>query len=81
MNSNPKLKLNMSSRKPTLDSLFPTPAAPPDLAAPARWSGITPKTVEVLKRVLKDNHERWHIFFNDRGFHKYVYILSYLGNY
>ena len=54
------------------DFLFPTPAAPPNLAAPARLSGITPQTTEALKRVLGDNYERWHIFSNDRGFHKYV---------
>ena len=36
------------------DFLFPTPAAPPNLAAVARLSGITPQTVEALKRVLKD---------------------------
>lgn len=56
------------------DFLFPTPAAPPNLAATARLPGITPQTVEALKRVLKDNHERWHIFFNDRRFHKYVFV-------
>ena len=60
------------------DFLFPTPAAPPNLAAVARLSGITPQTVEALKRVLKDNHERWHIFFNDRRFHKYVYASLFL---
>ena len=35
----------MSSGKPILDSLFPTPAGPPSHIAPARWSGITPKSV------------------------------------
>jgi len=72
----------MALGQPSLDSLFPTPSTPPSLSAPARWSGITPQTVEVLRKVLKDNHERWHIFFNDRGFHKYVYafILSNLAD-
>ena len=72
---------NMSSDRSTFDSLFPTPAGPPVLAAPARWPGITPKSVEVLKKVLKDNHERWHIFFNDKGHHKYVRVLSYQDHY
>lgn len=67
----------MSSGKPTLDSLFPTPARPPSRIAPARWPGITPKSVETLKKVLKDNYQRWHIFINDRGYHKYerVYLI------
>lgn len=60
------------------DFLFPTPAAPPNLVAPSRSPGITPETVETLKKVLKDNYEHWHIFFNDRGFHKYVnFFLNY----
>ncbi|KAM6493037.1 Protein of unknown function (DUF4243) domain containing protein [Amanita muscaria] len=54
------------------DPLFPTPAPPPSLVAPARWPGITPHSVEVLKKVLKDNHDRWHIFFNDRNFHNHI---------
>ncbi|KAF8332470.1 hypothetical protein F5887DRAFT_996977 [Amanita rubescens] len=61
----------MALSKPSLDSLFPSPSSPPSLSAPARWSGITPQTVEVLQKLLKDNHERWHIFFNDQGFHNH----------
>ncbi|KAF8333684.1 hypothetical protein F5887DRAFT_921889 [Amanita rubescens] len=66
--------MSKSSGKPTaaLDSLFPTPSPPPSLVAPTRWAGITPQTVQVLKKVLKDNYERWHIFFNDRGFHNHA---------
>ena len=60
------------SNKPTLDSLFPTPSLPPSSISPARWAGVTPQTVQVLKRVLKDNHEKWHIYFNDIGYHRYV---------
>lgn len=60
-----------------LDSLFPTPTGPPSRNSPARWPGITPNSVKVLKKVLKDNHQRWHIFFNDLGYEKCIYILSY----
>ncbi|PFH49623.1 hypothetical protein AMATHDRAFT_62722 [Amanita thiersii Skay4041] len=54
------------------DELFPTPAASPSPLSPTRWAGITPQTVETLKKVLKNNHERWHIFFNDQGFHNHA---------
>ena len=65
----------MPSDRPTLESLFPAPVEPPALAAPARWPGITPKSVEVLKKVLKNNHERWNVFFEDKGHHKFVCVL------
>ena len=68
------------SNKPTLDSLFPTPSLPPSPISPARWAGATPQTLQVLKRVLKDNHETWHIFFNDRGYHKCVFSHPFFGS-
>ena len=61
------------SNNPTLDSLFPTPSLPPSPISPARWAGVTPQTVQVLKNLLKDNYEKWHIFWNDRGYHKCVF--------
>ena len=68
----------MPSGKPILDSLFPAPAGPSNHTVPARWSVITPKSVEVLKKVLKDNYQRWHIFHNDVGYmKKYKHVLSY----
>lgn len=66
------------SNNPTIDSLFPTPSPPPSLSSPARWPGVTPQTLQVLKKVLKDNHEKWHIYFNDHGYHKYVFCLSFI---
>ncbi|KAF8623277.1 hypothetical protein AX17_007483 [Amanita inopinata Kibby_2008] len=56
----------------TLHTLFPTPSPPPSVLAPARLPGITPETTATLKKVLKDNHERWHIFFNDLGYHNHA---------
>lgn len=64
----------MSSSKRMLDSLFPTPTEPPSRTSPARWAGITPNSVGVLKKVLKDNYQRWHIFFNDLGYEKCIYL-------
>ena len=68
--------LAQMSDQHTPDSLFPTPSPPPSLFSPARWAGITPQTVQVLKKVLRDNHEKWHIFFNDRGFSKCVFSFG-----
>ncbi|KAF9446677.1 hypothetical protein P691DRAFT_794239 [Macrolepiota fuliginosa MF-IS2] len=35
------------------------------------WPGISPGSTQALREVLKDNHERWHIIFNDKGFHNH----------
>jgi hypothetical protein len=52
------------------DILFPDPSPPPSTLSPTTWPGISPEATAVLRRVLKDNHERFHIFFNEKGFHK-----------
>ena len=43
------------------------PVAP---LSPRVWAGITPSSTKALVEILKDNHDRWTIFFNDKGFHK-----------
>ena len=53
-----------------LDKLFPVPSQAPTFQAPARFPGTLPDTVAALQRTLKDNHVKWHAFFNDLGFHK-----------
>jgi hypothetical protein len=58
-----------------LDALFPTPSLPPTVLCPQRYPGCSPASVEALRRVLKDNHIKYHIYFNDKGFHKCVFIL------
>ncbi len=50
--------------------LFPAPSHAPSLHAPSRLPGADDASTKALLDVLKDNHERWHIFFNDMGFHK-----------
>ncbi|KAF9445187.1 hypothetical protein P691DRAFT_676137 [Macrolepiota fuliginosa MF-IS2] len=54
------------------DFLFPTPSAPPSVLSPYNWPGVSPGSTQALKEVLKDNHERWHIFFNEKGFHNHA---------
>ena len=56
----------------TLDKIFPVPSPAPSPQAPGRFPGITPTSTAALRRVLKENHVKWHIFFNDKRFHKCV---------
>ncbi|TFK37473.1 hypothetical protein BDQ12DRAFT_736307 [Crucibulum laeve] len=55
----------------TLNELFPSPTPSTAPGSPRFWPGLTPTSVEELKTNLKDNHERWHIFFNDMRFHNH----------
>ena len=56
-----------------LDVLFPVPSpAAPSPQAPGRLPGVTPESTAALRRTLKENHTKWHIFFNDKRFHKSV---------
>ncbi|KAH9895753.1 hypothetical protein C8Q73DRAFT_644436 [Cubamyces lactineus] len=55
-----------------LDTLFPLPSSPPSSQAPARLPGITHASSVALANALKDNHVKWHGFFNDLGFHNHA---------
>lgn len=56
----------------SLDFLFPVPSLPPSRLSPGRSPGVSAESTKTLQNVLKDNHIKWHIFFNDLQFHKYV---------
>ena len=58
----------------TLDALFPAPPNKHSLfpSVPGQLPGQTKESTDALLRLLKENHDRWHIFFNDKGFHKCV---------
>ncbi|KIK66449.1 hypothetical protein GYMLUDRAFT_218552 [Collybiopsis luxurians FD-317 M1] len=62
----------MASNSTTGFELFPEPSllAPPK--APPRLPGGNAQTAKALLDVLKDNHERWHIFFDDNGRHNHI---------
>lgn len=62
----------MNATQEQLDALFPTPSPSPSGIAPTRLPGYDCQTTETLLELLKDNHKRYHIFFNDMGFHKSV---------
>ncbi|KAG8689628.1 hypothetical protein FRC09_012341, partial [Ceratobasidium sp. 395] len=51
---------------PTFDSVFTSPSAPTPNA------GITPESTATLQRLLKENHRRFHVFFNHQQFHNHL---------
>ena len=58
------------------DKFFPVPShdgsAKGNPLLPHNRPGATPASTVVLRKILTDNHHKWHIFFNDKGFHKCV---------
>ena len=64
----------MNATTADLDALFPIPPAdPPFPASPSKNPGYSAESTQTVLECLKDNHKRWHIFFNDLHFHKYVF--------
>ncbi|KAF8551785.1 hypothetical protein OG21DRAFT_1512319 [Imleria badia] len=55
-----------------LDELFPAPSLPPSQLSPQRLPGANLDSVATLQGVLKDNHQRHHIFCNDAKFHNHI---------
>ncbi|KAI0357098.1 hypothetical protein OH77DRAFT_1422596 [Trametes cingulata] len=55
-----------------LDSFFPLPSPPSSRQFPARLPGVTHASGLALVNTLKDNHVKWHAYFNDRGFHNHA---------
>ena len=51
-----------------LEKLYPVPLSTGIASLP----GPTSASARALLSVLKHNYQTYHIFFNDRGFHKYV---------
>jgi hypothetical protein len=51
-----------------LDQLYPVPLSTGVVSLP----GPTEASARALLNVLLHNRENYHIFFNDKGFHKYV---------
>ncbi|PPQ76847.1 hypothetical protein CVT26_002301 [Gymnopilus dilepis] len=52
--------------------LFPTPSLPKSALTPSHFPGVSPESTSALQKVLKDNHTRWHIFFNEKRFHNHA---------
>ncbi|KAI9463461.1 hypothetical protein HD554DRAFT_2175564 [Boletus coccyginus] len=60
----------MSTQK--LDDLFPAPSHPLSQLSPHRLPGANLESLAALRDVLKDNHQRHHIFFNNTRFHNHI---------
>ncbi|KAK2459454.1 hypothetical protein APHAL10511_008531 [Amanita phalloides] len=55
--------------------LFPLPSPPPAdarLVQPFPDAGVTANTSQKLVEILKDNHEKWHCFWNKEDFHNHA---------
>ncbi|KAB5591157.1 Oxidoreductase AflY [Ceratobasidium theobromae] len=58
-----------------LEGLFPAPTFSPasdSPSAPKPNPGITPESTAALRRLLVENHKRFHVFFNDMHFHNHL---------
>jgi hypothetical protein len=53
-----------------LEKLYPVPLSTGIASLP----GPTSASARALLSVLKHNRQTHHIFFNDKGFHKYVHL-------
>src|ERR1700722_9264708 len=56
-----------------LDDIFPVPSP---VQSSNVWPGATNQSTNALRKALKENNEKWHIFFNDDHFHKCVRVLT-----
>ncbi|GJE93600.1 questin oxidase family protein [Phanerochaete sordida] len=51
---------------------WPAPPHPAVVPAPIRHAGWSSESTDALLAALKDNHTRWHIFFNEKHFHNHA---------
>ncbi|EPQ53297.1 hypothetical protein GLOTRDRAFT_140143 [Gloeophyllum trabeum ATCC 11539] len=56
----------------TKDNLFVAVRAAPTPLCPTRWPGADHEAETTLLRTLKDNREKWHVYFNDKRFHNHA---------
>jgi len=54
----------------SLQQLIPIPVTPNIPFAPTPWPGCTPESAKAVAELLRENHVKYHCFFNDDGFHK-----------
>lgn len=68
----------MDATPEQLARLFPSPsiALSTVVPGPVRHAGWTHESTDAVLACLKDNHRKWHIFFNEKHFHKSVLLRS-----
>ncbi|KAK0186392.1 hypothetical protein F5146DRAFT_1065729 [Armillaria mellea] len=52
--------------------LFPAPSSAASSLTPVFLPGADAASTLAMQSVLRDNHDKWHIFFNDREFHNHI---------
>ncbi|KAI0337856.1 hypothetical protein BDW22DRAFT_1464375 [Trametopsis cervina] len=63
----------MEATADQLAALFPSPHSPiGPVPVPKLQAGHTHQSTQTVLDLLKDNHKKWHIYFNDRGFHNHA---------
>ncbi len=53
-----------------LNKLYTIPLHSPSAQVLKWFPGITPESTATLLETLRDNHVKWHIFFNKKHYHK-----------
>ncbi len=53
-----------------LNKLYTIPSHSPSALAPKWCPGVTPESTALLLETLRDNHVKWHMFFNEKHYHK-----------
>ncbi|KAF9261894.1 hypothetical protein L218DRAFT_868820 [Marasmius fiardii PR-910] len=56
----------------TFSQLFPSPLPSRLPGFPSVLPGITPESTETVRAVLHDDYLKYHVFFNERGFHNHI---------
>ncbi|KAG6897937.1 hypothetical protein C0992_008685 [Termitomyces sp. T32_za158] len=46
-----------------VENLFPAPSPARSKLTPRTWAGITPESTANVQSLIKESHERWHVFF------------------
>ncbi|KAK0187303.1 hypothetical protein F5146DRAFT_1124013 [Armillaria mellea] len=52
--------------------LFPAPSSAASGLTPVLLPGADADSTRALQSVLRENNDKWHIFFNDREFHNHI---------
>lgn len=58
--------------QPTLEQLIPLPTITNIDHAPSPWPGVTAESAKAVATLLRQNHVKYHCFFNDEGFHNHL---------